>query len=251
MKVALCLSGQSRTFEKCYPSQLAHIINKYNCDVFIHTWCYNGYNKSPENLHYRPEYNIDNYDKYLNDNYIISNKIFFLYKPKKCIVEYPDKSFFIKKLQSNIKHGFFNTIMMQYGVYMSNKLKSEYELERKIKYDIVIRCRFDLSFTNVELIFNNVNTIHIPPNENTNVSFDPNMKRLLETQGPSYMTNDQFAYGSSDAMNYYSSLYDLYTKNINCYIDHPEGMLSQHLWKFNKSQYKPFTNDKILMEITA
>lgn len=42
MKVALCLSGQSRTFKRCFKSQKKHIIDRLNPDIFIHTWTFGG-----------------------------------------------------------------------------------------------------------------------------------------------------------------------------------------------------------------
>jgi len=35
MKVALCISGQARTFKTCYQTYLDNIIIPYNCDVFM------------------------------------------------------------------------------------------------------------------------------------------------------------------------------------------------------------------------
>ena len=95
MKTALCLSGQSRTFSKCFESQYNNIIKPLHADVFIHTWAYAG------NPHVHSTHN-GSYDvtKYKNsvDSYEYStpltdiNKI---YKPKIMLVEYPDYNFFI------------------------------------------------------------------------------------------------------------------------------------------------------------
>lgn len=245
MRVALCLSGQTRTYEKCFDSQYNHIIKKYNCDVFIHTWTYNGlYPKTPDNLHYCKEYNINNYDKYLNNNYLIDSKIISLYNPKKILIEYPDKNFFISHSPSNnVK--FFNAIMMYYSIYQSNQLKIQYENDRDFKYDIVIRCRFDLFFENFDIILDN--NLYLAPNENIDKPFSVQMRDVLNIIGPKYMPNDQFSYGTSDAMDYYCNLYKEYILHQNNLPSHPEGLLSKYLWENNK--YIPLINNNIAMKI--
>jgi hypothetical protein len=37
-KIAICLFGQMRTFERCYPHLERNIISNYDTDIFIHTW---------------------------------------------------------------------------------------------------------------------------------------------------------------------------------------------------------------------
>lgn len=247
MRVAICLSGQTRTYEKCFDSQYNHIIKKYNCDVFIHTWVYNGlYPKTPDNLHYCREYSINNYDKYLNNNYLIDSKVISLYNPKKILIEYPDKNFFINKSPSdNIK--FFNAIMMYYSIYQSNQLKIKYENDRNFKYDIVIRCRFDLFFESLDLISDG--NLYLAPNENIDRPFNNEMKNLLNTIGPKYMPNDQFAYGTSNAMDYYSDAYIDYLLHKDSFPSHPEGVLSKHLWENGK--YIPLIDNNIRMKIIS
>ncbi len=248
MRVALCLSGQTRTFENVFYTQFTHIIKKYKTDIFIHTWLYNGlYPKTPDNLHYCREYKIENHDRYLTNDYLNDKRLLELYIPKKCLLEYPEKNYFIGKIQSENKQ-FFNALMMHYSIYSCNELKKQYEIDNSFLYDIVIRCRFDLFFQRCDLVLKDYNTIYLPPHANVNNPFTDSMKRILEKDGPSYMPNDQFAYGSSSAMDYYSSLYKNYIKKQSMYPNHPEGMLSDHLWKFNKN-YKIEINSNILMGI--
>lgn len=247
MRIALCLSGQTRAYEKCFDSQYINIIKPYNCDIFIHTWLYNGlYPKTPDNLHYCKEYNISNYDKYLNDDYLINSKLFSLYTPKKILVEYPDKDFFINKLSPNDNIKFFNAIMMYYSIYQSNNLKKQYEINYGFKYDIVIRCRFDLFFEHLKLLTDD--SLYLAPNENIDRPFNNNMKNILNTVGPKYMPSDQFAHGTSTAMDYYSNIYESYLLNQNIFPQHPEGMISEYLWN---SSYIPIINNNIRMKIIS
>ena len=38
MKIALCLSGQARSFEQGYEYYKKNLLDHYDVDVFIHTW---------------------------------------------------------------------------------------------------------------------------------------------------------------------------------------------------------------------
>ena len=68
-KLALCFSGHSRTFEKCFDSINEQIITKYDCDIFISTY-------------------------FVSDE--LSNKIIDLYKPKKITFINEDAEFSTK-----------------------------------------------------------------------------------------------------------------------------------------------------------
>ena len=38
MKIAVCISGQPRNFKKSYTSLKSNFLDKYNCDIFFHSW---------------------------------------------------------------------------------------------------------------------------------------------------------------------------------------------------------------------
>ena len=38
MKIALCLSGQARSYEKGYEYHKKNLLDHYDVDVFYHTW---------------------------------------------------------------------------------------------------------------------------------------------------------------------------------------------------------------------
>jgi len=257
MKVALCLSGQSRTFKKCFKSQKKHIIDALNPDIFIHTWTFSG---SPD-IHstHNHGYDSEKYKKYVESYQCVvpATDLIKLYKPKKIIVEHPNYNYFIEKIkQSNRykkaegfeklfdndnKYKWFNLLMMYYSIFMSNQLKSEFEQEIDCSYDIVIRCRMDLYFKKfmidktIQSIQNNI--IFLPPNEDMDIIFNPIMKEQLVKQGPVYMPNDKLAYGNSASMDYYASAYSFFEKDVDFYPHHGEAVMSEHLWYKNKSEY--------------
>lgn len=269
MKVALCLSGQSRTFRQCLTSQRLQIIDKLKADVFIHSWSFKGDSRLFSSHDHR--FKINDYKKYINydRNIIPATKLVQAYNPKKILIEYPDADYFISKVRKSdryVAHGFdklfdsydkykwFNCLMMYYGIYMSNKLKKDYEEQRNFIYDMVIRCRMDLffSYASFDETLENIksNIIYLAPNENTDIVFNKGMKQELVKQGIKFMPNDQFAYGNSGAMDYYSSVYEYFAKDIDYYAHHGEGALTDHLWNKNTSMYKIIkTNPKIKMKI--
>lgn len=269
MKVALCLSGQSRTFRQCLYSHKLQIINKFNPDIFIHSWSFKGDSRLFSSHDHR--FKINDYRKYINydRNIIPATKLVQAYCPKQISIEHPDVDYFISQVKRSDRyttHGFdklfdshdkyrwFNCLMMYYSIYASNKLKKDYEQRHNFVYDIVIRCRMDLFFSYISFddTLKDVknNTIYLAPNENMDIIFNKGMKEQLLKQGARFMPNDQFAYGNSGAMDYYSSVYEYFMRDIDCYAHHGEGALTDHLWNKNFSIYKTIkTNPKIKMKI--
>lgn len=141
MKVAFCLTGLASGFNDKYGGQPVdfkiafeyykkHILDKNDCDVFIHTWSVQS-------------------EKELKD----------LYKPKKSIFEEQiifHKPNFIQKLVSDhplLKHF---TYSRWYSTKKTIELKKQYEEEHNFRYDCVFVTRFDLAFFN-DLVFKDYN----------------------------------------------------------------------------------------------
>ena len=66
--------------------------------------------------------------------------------------------------------------MMYYSIYQSNNLKKQYEINYGFKYDIVIRCRFDLFFEHLKLLTDD--SLYLAPNENIDRPFNNNKKNI-------------------------------------------------------------------------
>ena len=82
---------------------------------------------------------------------------------------------------------------------MSNNLKIKYEKENNFRYDVVIRCRFD-----IDLISLNLDLSNLEPDK---IYVDGEINR-----GQPGVPNDQFAIGNSYVMDYYANLYENLTK---------------------------------------
>lgn len=236
MKVALCLSGQTRNWIGCRDTIKKHIIEPLNADVFFHTW-----NVKGERVFYEVRQN------FIPPPIPIEGDLVGFYEPLDYAIEVPDYDKF-KKIQPK----YYNTLMMHYSIWKANELKRIYEDANRMKYDLVIRCRFDLEihkFDIIDTLSNIVNTIYLPPNKNIDVVFPAPMQSEFELKGIKYMPNDQFAYGSSYGMDYYSKIWEIECNNINAYDNHPEGSYSSHLWDCNKSNFITDVNPNILMKI--
>lgn len=193
MRVAVLLSGQFRDSYKEFQTIKKNLIDKYDADVFIY---------------YTPSADID-----FNPTRLIN-----LYNPIHIEVgEYPieintliEKSNqFITAPESNVTSIFY----MWYGIMKVNELKIKYENDNLFKYDLVVRSRFDTELLNSVTLKDLPNSIFLPIGADHRGGY-----------------NDLFAYGKSDNMNYYTSLYN----NLLQYITdgeliHPERLLKQHL----------------------
>lgn len=225
MKIAYCISGQPRFFEKGYESMFLKFIEnnkEHSTDVFIHTW----HNPDLVNQQYdSSEWNVGISDTY-KENTI--DNICKLYKPKKILVERPI-DFKIKqqydtnkaKQPTNITFSMFNSI------YKSNELKKQAEAEELFKYDFVIRSRFDW-FLKEQINIEDLdrNTLYIPnrcPTENA--------------------YNDQFAIGSSKDMDIYCDTYN----NIEAHWYFDKIMLSNESLLYHQLHKNKVTN---IIELT-
>lgn len=221
MKIAVCISGGVR-----YPhlglQSIQKIIPSEYVKVFIHTW------------------KVQNVDSFLSTvaglgykerDKVIQTDLSFLqnYNYEKLLIESYDtyKNKF-EELLSNLKFVHptdpedeprtdVGLISMHYSIYRANELKCEYEKEHNIIFDWVIRMRTDSDFRYDILDLSSLSSeLNIPFGE------DWGDKSI----------NDQFAIGTSCAMNLYGSLYKNfhYTQNVKY---HPETVLYKHLNNMN------------------
>lgn len=169
MRIALCISGQPRSFKAGYEYYKKNLLDKHDVDVFIHTW-------HTSNMDW---YNV--VKLYDTRFYEIGHPL-----PEQLDQKYthtPDA----KKWPPRF------TISALYSQFRSSLLKIDREVETQ-QYDWVIRTRFDFALP-VEIPFDRLSkdNLYMPPCR-TKAFGD-------------WLGNDQFAIGSSDTMNRYMSTY--------------------------------------------
>ena len=147
MKIALCISGQPRFFEKGYNHIKKNIIDvNKDVDIFLHFWFDKNEINNTGYSNTSKTYTNNN-----SDNIQLSNieKIRKMYNPQKMSFEKQyDFNYFIKRdYSSNVSSlgNPFAIFSQYYSAHRSIILKNEYELENGLEYDVVIKCRYDLN----------------------------------------------------------------------------------------------------------
>lgn len=222
MKVAVCISGGVRYSHLGLRSIQKIVPNEY-VKVFIHTWKVNNkdsFLKTVSGLQHKEvdkiiETNLSlleeyNYEKLLIENYDQSkNKFEKLLNSLKFIPSTDPED-----TEPRIDVG---PISMHYSIFRANEMKKEYEKENNMVFDWVIRMRTDSDFRYEKLDLNTLDhELNIPSGEDWG----------------NHSINDQFAIGSSSAMNLYSNLYNnfQYYQSVKYY---PERILYSHLNSMN------------------
>lgn len=112
-----------------------------------------------------------------------------------------------------VSHRKENVFFMWYKIYKANRLRKLYEELNRVRYDRIIRTRFDSNFAGMPVIEPEPKTIYVP--------------NCGDYEGG---LNDQFAMGDSQAMDMYCDLYmDIYRYITLGVSQHPESMLRVHM----------------------
>ena len=134
MNIAICISGNKRTFDKLKQNIENNLINDSNIIFAV--------------LDEQVDLDID-------------RALYF--QEQKLFTDYIDKFNNQKRPETPVN----NVLQMFYRIYKCGQLKKEYENEKNIKFDIVVRLRPDLEFLNkVDFKFLNDNEIAIPSEYN-------------------------------------------------------------------------------------
>lgn len=227
MNIAVCISGGIKYPEKSLES-LKNIFPNDNIKVFIHTWeivdkkTYlknTKITREEEILLYVENEKTEQLKNILRQT--SSNQLDFLknYNYQDILIEiFDEKEIIFKNLFDNLKFISYERddiglISMFYSVYKCNELKIKYEKQNNMKFDKVIRMRFDTDFMGKKLFVNElIGDITIP-------------------NGPDWDgLNDQFAIGSSESIDYYSNLYNNF-ESLQHISFHPEKLLKEYMSK--------------------
>lgn len=197
MRIALCISGQIRSFDIIKESLKNNLIDNYDMDIFVHFW-----NRYDDNIKVNEgQFNHICQNEYGQFNETNINELLNFLKPKSFKIEEP-----IEYAQ--------NTESMFYSIEQSNNFKIEYEKRYNFEYDVVIRSRIDIYHNSKFELFEN-NSINI-----------------IDRPGGCGGLNDWLAFGNSKNMNMISSIYSEYKDNIRIKQICPEGILGDVV--FNK-----------------
>lgn len=204
--IAVCLSGQSRTWRTAKENILNYFdvkINKdknckVNVDYFIHTWDTNSYRGKTQPRWENTDFKIDNPNE--------ESEIKFAFKPKLMEYETYNSDAFLEAWEG-----------MFYSFMKSVELKRRYELMKDMTYDMVIKTRFDINF-----LQEGVNKFGLPINKFYVHSLRP-FTAYASSPTPTRFPNefnqicfdDVFFYGDSTTMDITAQLYRWYKKIMN------------------------------------
>ena len=211
MKVALLLSGKIRDGVKNYGFLQKNLLSKYDVDIFINY-----------------SYDEDDVEAYT------AKQIEKKFKPK--LIRYsPYEIEFENYVNEFVNVPFSNDVRpinflkMAFGYKNANDLKILWETLNGFKYDVVIKSRFDLKILEPINLKQSNETIFIP------IGWD-------HMDG----YNDLFAYGDSESMDYYCSLYENMLGYVKSGIEfHPEILLKHHLQIGFTNVYRFYLNAKL------
>lgn len=196
MKIALCLSGQPRCFDKGHVFHYHNIIKNNDVDVFCHVWNFNDVGKLIE-----------------------------LYNPKTIIVQESIKPNLSKYTRVpppspnwKVKDPAMSTYAQLYAIDKVFSLKRQYEKENNFKYDWAIRSRYDFA-VNFQIPFSELSP---------DCLYIPNCRM---TPGRDF-GNDQFAFSSSENMDKYSDTFN----QIDNFYDQGTIMIGEEMMSANWKQ---------------
>jgi len=189
MKVSLCISGQPRFYKQGFLEIKKTFIDRYDCDVFLHTWHSDSLiGKGYDSTHS----GAGNLIGVVEED--TPNSLVTLYKPVSFLIDEP-KNFHhnITFTPENIKAGVQpnNIFSMFYSIKKSIDIKKEYEVLNNFEYDLTVRLRFDSAFSDyIEL-----------------EKHSPEQLYVLRSGNPA-VYYDIFGFGTSTLMNYYGNTFN-------------------------------------------
>ena len=136
MKIAVCLTGHVRSFERTFPQLERHLLSRHDADVFIHTWDVVGH----QHREYRP--------RPTDQTRAPLETVRALYAPARMVVEDNadvlrrwrfDGPIYVADGQAEPQYIYSQL----YSTYRANRLKLEHERAGGFTYDVTIRLRFD------------------------------------------------------------------------------------------------------------
>ena len=137
MRIAICLSGQPRTWKKCYPRWTELFAHQGEVDYFFHFWNYN----TPPSFCLKFNNNQPFEDRVITEEE--TQDLIDTLRPKKYLLDCKKEvGYWNCNIPIDKRFGPW-CIQQYYSRYYVSLLKQQYELEQDFKYDIVIWQRGD------------------------------------------------------------------------------------------------------------
>ncbi|MDD4519385.1 MAG: hypothetical protein PHI50_00675 [Alphaproteobacteria bacterium] len=136
MKVAVELFGHLRTYRKCYKSLQKHLLKKYDCDVFMHTW--STLNHNTQTWHKNKMINGS------SSTYSKEEELQRIYNLKGLLIEEQKPKDLGNIIAIKKEMSIFGISCMFHSMQEVNCLREKYARENNIQYDFVVMVRPDI-----------------------------------------------------------------------------------------------------------
>tara|TARA_B100001939_G_scaffold297196_1_gene271533 strand:+ start:2982 stop:3713 length:732 start_codon:yes stop_codon:yes gene_type:complete len=222
MKTAICISGGIK-----YPEKSLESLKRFHPNdlkIFIHTWKITNSRSYLNNTTIgkfregeRDGWSADEIQKRLLESTKDNLNILDRYKCEGIVIEsFESKKPEFQKYFDSLTFPLYSRrdigfLSMAYSLYASNQLKVKYEMMHDMKFDKVVRMRFDSDITT---------EIHLDKLDHP---------LLLEKNTGNYGSlTDQFAIGDSKSMDYYCEMYNnlVHLQHVQF---HPASIVEEHL----------------------
>lgn len=196
MKVALCLSGEMRCYQKSYPVLQESLLDQFpDMDIYIYTWDRVGPNKSRNMGNVYNHFFIQGNDSPLLSGESLKEDLIRVYQPKKIVVE-EWKDSYCNEIEGVIRPTELRKGQRdrwtKYTIPMYWSIKKCYEMLEG-DYDIVIKARSDIRFSKFpEEVLDNLDCLWYFPKDHNE----------------SHVVSDKFAFASQEVMNDYCHVFD-------------------------------------------
>lgn len=140
LKIAVQFFGHLRTYKECAPMLKKHLLDKYDCDLFMHTW--NTINHNTKTWHNNKPDMATVKKSDITDAYGEFKSIAIEQQHPKDQGDAQFKTHYGVKEPSRIS--IFGIASLYYTMRQVNAVRQEYEKKHNIKYDFVIAIRPDI-----------------------------------------------------------------------------------------------------------
>lgn len=189
MRIAALLSGMPRYVDKGQ-ILMKDFFKGHEVDYFVHGWF------DPEKTEEQKSWH--NFSRTIDKE--IPEKITKHYNPKLMILE-PQRKFEIKKdykYNTGWPQPYFICYSHFYSCKMVNELRKKYERDNNVKYDMVVRMRFDMYIgCKIDWDGYDLNNLYLPDNCNVWTELYDDVQ-----------FNDMFAFSKPENMDVYFSVFD-------------------------------------------
>lgn len=142
MKLAVLLFGHLRTYEKCYKKLKEHLLDLYDCDVFMHTWSTTEAGVSWQN------HNGSSQRAKNKSSYEVKEKLIEIYNLKDILIEEQESKDFGSIVACGGVRPIRATQCMLHSMDSVRKIKDKWADENKVNYDYVLFIRPDVGLKN-------------------------------------------------------------------------------------------------------